>query len=318
MSDAERTQFIARSPVPPPPPGRTDSPAEDEPDRRGALVWLVIVLVLLLVIGGAAAAIFLIGHDKGAPAKVAVPTSLIGQKPDVVAERLRTAGFNPVAADSPTSGPCDDNQKVADGLVCTLDPTAGTQLTKGSIVTYAVFKAATKVVPYVVGLSSTEAVNQLHNSGLNAKLDNVDSSQPAGIVVTQSQPQYKEVPPGTVITLQVSSGKVKLLDVRGKKVADAVQMLNSAGWTQVDATHTADTPDKTKDGLVTETGENPTPGIAYPQSTQITLTYYKFVKATPTCTTPPPTSSSTATATSTPTDTTTPTATATPLPPCTS
>jgi serine/threonine-protein kinase len=141
-----------------------------------------------------------------------------------------------------------------------------------------------------------------------------------GVVIAQSQPQFASVAPGTTITLQVSNGKVLLPDVRGKKDADAKAQLNTAGWVNIDDSRTVDTPDKTKDGTVAT--ENPTQGIAYPLSTQITLVIYRYVKPPPTCTTPPPTPTVSVTPTGTGTPTgpstgaaTTPTAGG--LPPCT-
>jgi serine/threonine-protein kinase len=326
MSDAERTQFIARAPAAALAPlgaQRVDQPVDEGDGRRSGLVWLVIVLVLLLVIGGAAAAIFLIGRSDNKVAKVAVPATVIGQLPDAAEATMRGAGLNPVAG-NPTSAACDDGQKVAEGRVCTLQPAPGTQVDKNSTVTYSVYKAATVSVPYVEGLAYNAAVEQLHTAGLNAKRQDVDSSQAAGTVIKQNTAAYTAVAPGTAITLQVSTGKVKIPDVRGKKVSDAIQTLNGAGWGNVVQNQTEGS-DKTKDGFVV--AENPTPNAAFPQTQQITLTVYHYVKPTPTCTTPKPTPTptntvtGTGTPTGTPTDTpTTPTSTppAGALPPCTS
>jgi serine/threonine-protein kinase len=329
MSDAERTQFIARAPmaaVAPAgvPPQVDNAPPEDE-RRKSGLVWLVIVLVLLLVIGGAAAAIFLIGRSGTKVDKVPVPAVVIGQLPDAAEATLRSAGFNPVAG-NPTSGACDDGQKVAEGRVCTLQPAAGTQVDKNSTVVYSIFKPATVSVPNVEGLTYNAAVNQLHGANLNAKRQDVDSGQPAGTVLKQDPSAYNTVPPGTNVTLQVSTGKVKIPDVLGKPIADAVTTLNGAGWGNVVQTQTQG-PDRTKDGTVVN--ESPTPGAAFPQTQQITLTVYKFVAPKPTCTTPPRSQTTTPTNTGTPTGTdtgdgtptttpTTPTTTPGGLPPCTS
>ena len=82
--------------------------------------------------------------------------------------------------------------------------------------------------------------------------------------------------------------------MRNKPVGEAQTTLNSQGWTKVAVTGgTVPTTDKAKDGLVAL--ENPQPGIAYPQSTQITLSAYKYVPPTPTCTPSTPTSSGTPT-----------------------
>ncbi len=52
MTDAERTQFIARTPPPPVGlPHRDLDPADHERERRNAVIWAAIVIALLLVIG---------------------------------------------------------------------------------------------------------------------------------------------------------------------------------------------------------------------------------------------------------------------------
>jgi serine/threonine-protein kinase len=311
MTDAERTQFIARTPPPPVSVPRHDM---DEPppegQRRHGLIWLAIVIALLVVIGGAVAAILLIGKSDHKVAKVTIPQSVVGQTPAAAEAALKTAGFVPLLNDSPTGGPCDGGVKGVDGRVCKLNPAAGTEAEKGSTVQYQIYKAPSVQVPYLIGLTYNDAVNKLHTLGLKAKQKAVDTNQyAAGIVATQSEQQYTEVPPGATVVLGVSTGKVKLVDVRGLKVSDAVGKLNQAGWTNVDATQTLDTTVKSKDGTVAQ--EAPTPGFAYTQDTQITLTYYKYVKPAPTCTTPPP-----VTDTPGPTDTGIPSGGG--LPPCTS
>ncbi|HLY34090.1 MAG TPA: Stk1 family PASTA domain-containing Ser/Thr kinase [Jatrophihabitantaceae bacterium] len=310
MSDAERTQFIARTPPPPIPVRRMDEPPDEDEPRRG-MVWLAIVLALLLVIGAAIAAIVLIGRSDNKVQNVTIPLSVVGETPSAAENTLRALGFVPVQSDSPTSDTCDDGSQGIDGRVCKTNPKAGTAAAKGSTVTYSIFKPASVQVPYLVGLSYNDAVNKLHTLGLQAKQVIVDTNQPAGLVVAQDKQQFTEVAPGSTITLSVSSGKVKLLDVRGKKLPDALSALNGAGWTSIDASTAVPTADRTKDGTVAT--ESPSPGIAYPLSTQVTLTVYKFVAPTPTCTTPPPSSSSSATATPTGTGSSSP---AGVLPPC--
>src|SRR5207249_1934739 len=74
MSDAERTQFIARTPPPPVAVRRQDDlPPEPDQARRRRLIWLAIILALLLVIGAAVAAVLLIGKSDKKITKVGVP-----------------------------------------------------------------------------------------------------------------------------------------------------------------------------------------------------------------------------------------------------
>src|SRR6476660_1007567 len=54
MTDAERTQFIARTPPPPVVlPHQDNDPADHDRERRNTLIWVAIIVALLLVVGGA-------------------------------------------------------------------------------------------------------------------------------------------------------------------------------------------------------------------------------------------------------------------------
>jgi serine/threonine-protein kinase len=274
MSDAERTQFIARTP-PPVGPGRS-APVYDDDDHRSNGVWIAIVAALVVVIGAAVAAILLIGKSGGGVHKEVIP-SLVGQLPQAALDQLRADGFDAQQATEPTSGACDGGVTVADGHVCTVNPMAGGSIAKGSVVTITIYKTPNVSVPNLVGLNVNDAETQLHDKNLPFATKNVDDPHPEGTVVAQSKPPFSTVAPGTTITLSVSSGQVKLPSVLGKTRDDAVATLNSAGWTQVDTTQVQQGPDQTKDGTVV--AESPTPGIAYPQSTQVALTIYQYVAA---------------------------------------
>jgi beta-lactam-binding protein with PASTA domain len=102
-------------------------------------------------------------------------------------------------------------------------------------------------------------------------------------VVAQSPDNNKAVSPGATVTVRVSTGKEKLPDVRKKKLADALQQLNSGGFTNIVRDQTVTTHDKSKDGFVTDDGESPTPGIAYAADQKIELTVYRYKPLPPTC-----------------------------------
>jgi eukaryotic-like serine/threonine-protein kinase len=309
MSDADRTQFIARTPPPPVSLAHRDNDyPRDTDERRSSLVWLAVVIALLLVIGAATYAIFVIGKTNK-PKLVTVP-SIIGQTPAAAVDTLTKLHFKPVKG-AQTNGPCLDNATVAKGQVCLVDPAPGNQLNDGSTVTYQLFTPATVQVPLLVGLSYPDAVTKLHDLNLKTVQKLVDNPAPAGQVVAQSKENFAPVAPDTTITLSVSTGKVKLISVLDKKLADAKTLLNTAGWANISDNQTRTTHTFGQDGTVA--AMNPTPGIAYPQSQQITLVVYKYVPLTPTCTTPPPRPTATATATGTPTATATATG---GLPPC--
>jgi serine/threonine-protein kinase len=91
----------------------------------------------------------------------------------------------------------------------------------------------------------------------------------------------------------VSTGKVKLPDVRGFTYEEAQATLNQKGFIDVQPGGTIETQDQSQDGVVAQ--ESPTPGQAFdPQTTPVTLTTYQYVPPPPTTpittpTTPPST-----------------------------
>ena len=314
MSDAERTQFIARTPPPPVALAHRDDDYVRDPgnERRTGLIWVAVVAALLLVIGAGTYAIFVLGKSDNKTKTYAVP-SLVGQLPAAAEDALKKAHFVPHKGED-SNGPCIDNTKVREGHVCLLDPAPGTQLKDGSGVTYQLYTPKTVQVPALIGLQYSEAATKLNDLGLKAARKAVNTSDPAGQVTAQSKDPFASVALGQTITLSVSTGKVNLPDVRNKKDADAKTTLNSAGWANVDDSQRRVTHTKTQDGTVAEM--NPTPGIAYPQSTQVTLVIYQYVAPAPTCTTPPPTPTATPTVTVSITPPATPTTSSGGLPPC--
>jgi eukaryotic-like serine/threonine-protein kinase len=291
MTDAERTQLIARTPPPVVSLHRDDMGAEDD-ERRPGLVWLVIVVALLLVIGAAAFAIRLLAGSGGTKT-VTVP-SIVGMTPTAAAQALKNDGLVPATGD-PTSGPCAGGRTVTEGLVCLVTPEVGAKVKDKSTVTFQVFEKRKVQLQTYVGEDYTQAANEVNGLGLRPVRQDVNSTQPADTVVQQSPSPYTTVVVGSTVTLQVSTGKVVLPDVRGKPVGEAQTALNTQGWTKVSVSSgIVSTTDKAKDGTVAV--ENPQPGIAYPQSTQVTLTAYKYVAPTPTST-PTPTCTSTPTPT---------------------
>jgi len=315
MTDAERTQLMSRTAPPPVALRRAEDVTDDyRDDRRSGLMWAAIVLVLLLLIAVAAYAIVAINNnDKSKPTTV---PNVIGQLPSAAEASIKNAGLVPLNGGN-TSDPCDGGQKVEVGRVCQVIPQGGQSVKDQSTVKYLLYAIATVQVPSVVGADYNDAATQLNALGLVPKRKNVDAGGTAGQVTAQDKPPFTTVAKGSSVTLSVSSGKVVLIDVRNKTFSDAQVALNKAGWANVvQAPTTTPTSDQTQDGKVAS--ESPTPGVAYPQSTQVTLTLYSYVAPSPTCTTPPPSSTPTATGTGTGTGTPTgaPTTTAGGLPPC--
>jgi eukaryotic-like serine/threonine-protein kinase len=320
MTDAERTQFIARTPVLPVVP-RRDVPPEPEPSSRSGLVWAAIVVVLLIVIGGGIFLISTIGNggDGGAstspPVLQAAVPQVIGDSPETAAAKFRTAKLRLVldTVTKTTNGPCDDGSTpTKDGGVCKLLSSAGengqpvavgARLDRGSTVFYQTYVQAKVNVPPVEGLSTSQALQALNAKGLKGTLKRVRSTTQQGQVLNQQPGVGVAVAPGSTVVLTVSTGKVKLPDVTNKTLDDAKAELNRAGFTNVQPDQTQITSDEQKDGLVA--AQDPTAGIAYSPDTKVSLTIYQYKKPEPSCTTetPTPTTSTTTSPVGSPTPT---------------
>jgi serine/threonine-protein kinase len=287
MTDAERTQFIARTP-PPPVALRRDDYVEEEPDhrRRNAIIWAAVVVALLLVIG---AATYLILNNSGTGTKTYPVPNVVGQS-EAAAQQALSDHFKPVRG-AVTGGPCYGNVAGKEGYVCTVDPVPGSNVKDGAPVTYHLYKQPKYNVPPVVGLQLSDAISKLHAAHLDYTVKRVNTSDPANQVTKQDPEQFTLEPAGFKVTLYVSTGKVKLPDVKGKTFDAAQAKLNGAGFTNVQTGTAVPTTDKNQDGKVAN--ESPTPGIAYSPNQQVTLSLYQFTPpTTKTAPTSPPVSPS--------------------------
>jgi eukaryotic-like serine/threonine-protein kinase len=311
MTDAERTQFIARTPPPPVVlPQRDVDPADQERGRRNAVIWTAIVIALLLVIGAAAFFIWKLGSNNDNTTKVAVPNLVgitpaaantkIGNPANCTTENTCKIYLTPNTNAPTTPGPCDDNSTPSkEGVICKVTDQAGqpvlanAEVNEGSTLLYSLYKKNIVHVPYVVGMSFNDAATALSNAGLKVKqgkpFNTFDYDQ--GKVASQDPDYNVAVSPGSTVTLRVSTGKANLPDVTGMTSDDAHAKLNRAQFTNIAPDQTTTGPDKKKDGKVVRM--DPTPGNPYNSDVRITLTVYKYVAPPPTCdshpVTPPPT-----------------------------
>ncbi len=248
MTDAERTQFIARTPPPPVMLPRRDEPIDEpEHDRRNAVIWVSIVVALLLVVGAGAFFIWKLGNSNKSTPQVTVP-SLIGLSPAAANRKLgNTANcdtsntckvYLQPSQDTPTTpGPCDDGSTPnKDGGICKLlqgstTVSANTSVDEGSTILYELYKKATVLVPYVIGSPFSDAESVLRTANLKIKQGKPVNTfdQPKGAVVSQKPKSNVAVSPGSTITVRLSTGKVKLPDVTGMKSDDAKTRLNRVG-----------------------------------------------------------------------------------------
>ena len=123
-------------------------------------------------------------------------------------------------------------------------------------------------VPYVVGIERALAVNDIQERGLVARVRNLPNSDvQEGLVSAQSPTEGTNVEKGTVVTIDVSSGKpeVTVPSVVGQSEADAVEELTRAG---LDAQVVEVNSDQ-KQGTVT--GQSPAAGLVVVEGTQVRI-----------------------------------------------
>lgn len=88
------------------------------------------------------------------------------------------------------------------------------------------------VVPQLVGMQMQEAADTLQKLGLSAKVEKIDSAEPADTVISQDVNPGKSIKNSKALLLQVSRGaaQTKIPDVRFMVSEDAVRRLEEAGF----------------------------------------------------------------------------------------
>jgi serine/threonine-protein kinase len=309
LTDAERTQFIARPPGAPPPVVPLGGPPAGEAEEapRSKWIWVALVAALLLVIGGAAYAI--VALSKADQPKTYPVPNLIGQTPEAARLALQRAGFVTIAQSTTSAGPCGVDpaaspQAVPEGRVCTQNPAADSKQPKDTRISFTTYQKPTVSVQDYRGKSFADASNAVVAQNLRPQRKDVSNAAPAGTVVDQNPAPYSKVAPGSTVVLSVSTGKIGVPNELGKPIDQARADLNNKGWANVVISpDPQQTTDQAKDGTVAS--QNPVPGAAFPTSTQITLVPYQFVAPSPPPTTeastPTPTTPSSSPTTTTPT-----------------
>ncbi len=188
--------------------------------------------------------------------RVNVPDVLGAREADAIAT-IRAAGLIP----NPVEIFSDDPQ----GSVIAQEPKGGTSVVRGTTVRINISKGQqTTGLPNVIGLSYDNASEQLRRAGFTPVRADVDSSEPKGTVIEQDPAPGSLQPPGTRITLTVSSGQTTtaIPDVTGIDEGSAQATLENEGWKVV----IRDTPTENadEDGIVLDqapsAGEQAKPG----------------------------------------------------------
>src|SRR4051794_4441344 len=226
MGDAEKTTILAATPGGYGDEDRWDDEDEQARRRRRKIIAIVAVLAVLLLGGAIAAAIALSGDDKPpATTQVAVPT-VAGQTLDAARAAIEGAGLKVGEVTTQAS------TTVAEGNVIESNPSAGAKVDEGSEVKLAVSGGPdTIAVPNVVGLTEDKARSTLEQAGFTSvNSRQTDSLEDEGNVVAVDPAEGAQAAPNAPITLQVSTGTIKVPDVTGKTEAEARTILTGAGF----------------------------------------------------------------------------------------
>jgi eukaryotic-like serine/threonine-protein kinase len=198
--------------------------------------------------------------------RVAVPEVVGARESDAVAT-LRAAGLVPRVVDIFSDEP--------EGTVIAQDPKGGTSIVEGSDVRLNVSKGPQRTgLPNVIGRSFDDAAAALREAGFTPVRRDVEASEPEGTVIGMSPGAGNLVPPGTRVTLNVSTGisTTAVPDVVGEEEASARATLQNEGWRVLIRDTPTTNPDE--DGLVVT--QTPAPGEQAEPGSQVIIFVGRF------------------------------------------
>ncbi|MEU0407940.1 Stk1 family PASTA domain-containing Ser/Thr kinase [Streptomyces griseorubiginosus] len=176
----------------------------------------------------------------GAP-KVAVP-SVLGQDVDEATETLEGDKYGFVVKTK------QEESAEKPGTVLEQDPKLGAEVEKGSTITLTIAKAEEKsTVPDVTGQSCEDARAQMQANDLVGNCTQVeteDTNQINKVIATTPQ-AGTQVDKNSPVNIQIGkpADKTEVPDVRGRTVAQARQILNAAGFTNIQFANGSDQSD---------------------------------------------------------------------------
>ncbi|MFI8069353.1 Stk1 family PASTA domain-containing Ser/Thr kinase [Streptomyces sp. NPDC086033] len=201
----------------------------------------------------------------GAP-KVAVP-SVLGLDVDDATEKLEGDKYQFVVKTKQQVS----TEKV--GTVLNQDPDLGAEVEKGSTITLTIAKAEEKsTVPDVTGQSCDDARAQMQANNLvgNCTQVETDDTNQIGKVIATSPQAGTQVDKNSSVNIQIGKPKDKteVPSVVGRTVAQARQILNSAGFNNIQFANGSDQSDT---ALVTQQDPGGGNEVDDPGNTQINL-----------------------------------------------
>ncbi|MFI9580752.1 Stk1 family PASTA domain-containing Ser/Thr kinase [Streptomyces sp. NPDC052236] len=158
------------------------------------------------------------------------------------------------------------------GTVLKQSPVGGAQAEKNSTVTLTVAKQERRDVPPVVDKQFADAKAQLEGLEFKVERIDVDSEQPKDQVIEQNPSGGQKAPVGSTVTLKVSKGpqqapQVQVPQIQGRTVAEARQLLNQNGFTNIQFEQGS-----SQDDNALVINSDPAPGtLVDPATTTVTL-----------------------------------------------
>ncbi|MFE3852653.1 Stk1 family PASTA domain-containing Ser/Thr kinase [Streptomyces griseorubiginosus] len=201
----------------------------------------------------------------GAP-KVAVP-SVLGQDVDKATETLEGDKYGFVVKTK------QEESAEEPGTVLKQNPSLGEEVEKGSTITLTIAKAEEKsTVPDVTGQSCDDAKAQMQANNLVGNCTQVETedTNQIGKVIATSPQAGTQVDKNSSVNIQIGkpADKTEVPDVRGRTVAQARQILNAAGFTNIQFANGSDQSDTAVVAQQDPGGGNE---VNDPGATQITL-----------------------------------------------
>jgi eukaryotic-like serine/threonine-protein kinase len=240
MGDNERTTILGAAPAA---YGYGDYDQDDDwsdededayrRQRRRRIVLIGSIVGVLVIAGIVAAILALNGNGSSKQPPVATTVSVpnvVGQEAAAATQALQSKGLKVTSSTAPSTA----GEK---GKVIKTTPAGGAEVKKGSTVTVVVGAGPnTLSVPDVVGQTVSDAKTAIQDAGFtgNITVNEQDSLQPQGQVLSTQPTVNSDVAPDTTIVLNVSKGTVQVPDLTGQTQAAATQKLVSLG---VDPAH---------------------------------------------------------------------------------
>jgi serine/threonine-protein kinase len=162
------------------------------------------------------------------------------------------------------------SNKVKPDVAIRTVPGEGTEVTKGTRVRLLVSQGPEQVtVPDVTGLTRDSAEARLRDEGLEVAVDEQESDEPEGDVISQSPAGGSHVTRGETVTITVSTGRpqVSVPDVVGQGEERASSRLGAAGLTPV--RQEREVTDASQDGVVIE--QRPGAGSEVDQGSEVVI-----------------------------------------------